>query len=93
MKYTNKVETIDGVIVAKIFVDGNRSIEQNFHPSNSPDVPWESEDEAQMWAELYTNFLEGEYQKQIESELKAEDDRLRLIRIEEMLTKLSNPSV
>lgn len=92
MVYTNEVVTKNGVIIAKIFVDGNRSIEQTFDPNGPTDVLWASVEQAQEWADAFTIHLQANSNLQEEEAARKIADSQRLVRIEALLEQLANPT-
>ena len=88
--YTNEIENGENGIIAKIFVDGNRSIEQTFDPNGRPDILWSSVEEAKLWADSYCSALQSQhdYAEQERQRLLADSERLE--RIEQMLLQLTS---
>lgn len=89
MVYTNEVENGENGILAKIFVNGARSIEQPFDPNGRPDILWSSVEEAQAWADSYCAFLEAQHEAAEAEKQRVLADSERLVRIEQMLVQLT----
>jgi hypothetical protein len=87
--YTNEIENGENGIIAKIFVNGSRSIEQPFDPNGRPDILWSSVEEAKAWADAYCAALQEQYDYSEVERQRILADSERLQRIEQMLVQLT----
>lgn len=87
--YTYRVTNDENGIMVWIDQDGQTIIMQPHHHNALNNAPWESEAEAEAWAIEAIQRLQQEAEDRVSLAAKIEEDRQRLINIENMLKQLT----
>ena len=87
--YTYRITNDENGIMVWIDLDGSPVIMQPHHHNALNNEPWATEQEAEAWAIEAVERMTADVQIQASAAVQAEEDRQRLVNIENMLKQLT----